>query len=138
MAIPEETLAVLVAKFAAVLPRLDERQRRLYLASEAEVLGHGGITAVARLAEVSKSTITRGWEELATGAEIPAVPVGAEDSLFRETPGRVGAVLTKPGCGRTARCRRSGEQVVEEYERNRCHTDFSSLASLFQLRLVGG
>lgn len=50
MTIPEEVLAVLDAKFAAVLPHLDERQRRLYLASEAEALGHGGIAAVARLA----------------------------------------------------------------------------------------
>ncbi|MHB0911448.1 ISAzo13 family transposase, partial [Streptomyces argenteolus] len=48
-----------------VLPHLDERQRRLYLASEAEALGHRGIAAVARLAEVSESTVTRGRAELA-------------------------------------------------------------------------
>ncbi|MFI6361051.1 ISAzo13 family transposase [Streptomyces sp. NPDC050743] len=70
MAIPEETLEVLDVKFAAVLPHLDERQRRLYLASEAEALGHGGITAVSRLAEVSESTIVRGQDELAAGAEV--------------------------------------------------------------------
>jgi hypothetical protein len=45
--ISEATLAVLDVKFAAVLPHLDERQRRLYLASEAAALGHSGITAVA-------------------------------------------------------------------------------------------
>jgi hypothetical protein len=67
--IPDEVLAVLDTKFAAVLPHLDERQRRLYLASEAEALGHGGIVAVARLAEVSESTIARGRDELAGGAE---------------------------------------------------------------------
>lgn len=50
-------------KFVAVLPHLDERQRRLYLASEAGALGHGGVTAVAGLAEVSESTIARGQEE---------------------------------------------------------------------------
>ncbi|MGY4907650.1 ISAzo13 family transposase, partial [Streptomyces sp. 900116325] len=65
MGILDEVLAVLDVKFAAVLPHLDERQRRLYLASEAEVLGHGGIAAVARLAEVSESTVARGREELA-------------------------------------------------------------------------
>jgi hypothetical protein len=53
-------MVVLDVKFAAVLPHLDERQRRLYLAAEADALGHGGITAVARLAEVSESTVTRG------------------------------------------------------------------------------
>jgi DNA-binding MurR/RpiR family transcriptional regulator len=77
VAIPEKILAVLDAKFTAVLPHLDERQRRLYLAAEAEALGHGGIAAVARLAEVSESTIARGRDELAargrsTGAGAPA------------------------------------------------------------------
>lgn len=67
MGIPEATLAVLDVKFAAILPHLDERQRRLYLASEAAALGHGGIAAVARLAEVSESTIARGRDGLATG-----------------------------------------------------------------------
>lgn len=38
---------VLVAKFAAVLPQLDERRRRLLLGAEAISLGRGGITAVA-------------------------------------------------------------------------------------------
>ncbi len=58
-------MAVLDVKFAALLPHLDERQRRLYLASESEALGHGGMAAVARLAEVSESTIMRGRAELA-------------------------------------------------------------------------
>ncbi|MCX5233395.1 ISAzo13 family transposase [Streptomyces sp. NBC_00233] len=66
----EVTLAALDAKLAAMLPHLDERQRRLYLASEAEALGHGGVAAVARLAEVSESTIARGRDELAGGAPV--------------------------------------------------------------------
>lgn len=57
MGISDQTLAALDVKLAALLPHLDERQRRLYLASEAQALGHSGITAVARLAEVSESTI---------------------------------------------------------------------------------
>ncbi|MCX5313339.1 ISAzo13 family transposase [Streptomyces sp. NBC_00154] len=68
MTIPGEVLAGLDMKFAVILPHLDERQRRLYLASEAEALGHGGIAAVARIAEVSESTVARGREELAAGA----------------------------------------------------------------------
>lgn len=70
MAIPEEVLAVLDQKFATVLPHLDERQRRLYLASEAKALGHGGIAAVSRLAEVAESTVARGCDELTAGAVV--------------------------------------------------------------------
>lgn len=68
MAIPETALAALDAKLTALLPHLDERQRRLYLASEANALGHGGTAAVARLAEVSESTIARGRAELSEDA----------------------------------------------------------------------
>lgn len=76
MAIPEKILAVLDAKFTAVLPHLDERQDRLYLAAEAEALGHGGISAVARLAEISESTIARGRDERRCVAHHHVEPVG--------------------------------------------------------------
>jgi len=33
---------------AAILPHLDERQRRLFAAAEAKAAGHGGIAAVSR------------------------------------------------------------------------------------------
>lgn len=46
--IPADVVSVLKAKFAAVLPHLDERSIRLVLAGEARSLGHGGIAAVAR------------------------------------------------------------------------------------------
>jgi len=67
VAISEAVTAVVDAKIAALLPHLNERQRRLFLAAEAGALGHGGIVAVARLAEVSESTIARGRAELAAG-----------------------------------------------------------------------
>jgi len=44
--------------------------------------------------------------------------VGAEGSLTREMPGRVGAALTKPGHIRIARWCGSGERGGEEYARN--------------------
>lgn len=47
-----------------MLPILDERQRRLYLAHEAKALGHGGITQVSRVSGVSRVTITRGISEI--------------------------------------------------------------------------
>jgi hypothetical protein len=45
--------------------------------------------------------------------------VGAEGSLIRVVPGRVGAALTKPGRASTARWCGSGEHDAEEYARNR-------------------
>ncbi|MFD5934141.1 ISAzo13 family transposase [Streptomyces sp. NPDC060333] len=59
--------AVLAAKFAAILPHLDERQRRLLIAAEAQSLGHGGIRAVARAAGVREATVSAGVRELDSG-----------------------------------------------------------------------
>jgi hypothetical protein len=43
---------------------LNERQRRLYAASEAIKLGHGGIAYVAQLLDCHRRTIERGLQEL--------------------------------------------------------------------------
>src|SRR2546427_7947452 len=51
---------VLSAKFDALLPHLDERQRRLVLAAEARWLGHGGIELVARASGTSRKTVAAG------------------------------------------------------------------------------
>jgi transposase len=67
MAFAVDTVESLTAKFSALLPHLDERQQRLYLASEARSLGHGGIAAVARAAGVSRQTVTNGVDELESG-----------------------------------------------------------------------
>ena len=69
MAISAEARQVLAAKFAVMLPHLDERQRRLYLGSEARALGHGGIAAVARAAGVAELTVAAGAAGLEAGAE---------------------------------------------------------------------
>jgi DNA-binding MurR/RpiR family transcriptional regulator len=50
-------------KLTALLPHLNERQRRLFLAAEARALGHGGVAQVARAAEVSRPTIQQGLRE---------------------------------------------------------------------------
>ncbi|WP_460764153.1 ISAzo13 family transposase, partial [Nocardiopsis oceani] len=90
MAISEKALTALDVKFTALLPHLDERQRRLYLASEANALGHGGTATVARLAEVSESTITRGRAELADDP----TPLGR---IRRPGGGRRSATERDPG-----------------------------------------
>jgi DNA-binding transcriptional ArsR family regulator len=43
---------------------LDERQWRLYLGNEAMSAGYGGVSKVSRITGVSRTTITRGIEEL--------------------------------------------------------------------------
>ncbi len=58
---------VLAAKFEALLPHLDERQRRLVLGAEARLLGHGGIGLVATAAGVSRKTVAAGVSELDAG-----------------------------------------------------------------------
>src|SRR5580704_3214519 len=65
----EEAVRVLAAKFAAIFPHLDERQRRLLMAAEARALGHGGIRLVARAAGVRQATVSAGVSELEAGAE---------------------------------------------------------------------
>ncbi|GAB3171288.1 hypothetical protein GCM10027162_12340 [Streptomyces incanus] len=55
------------AKFEAILPHLDERQRRLRIRAEARSLGHGGIRAVARAADVCEATVSLGMREPDSG-----------------------------------------------------------------------
>lgn len=45
-------------------PHLDERARRLFAASEARQLGHGGVSLVSRACGLSRVTITKGLREL--------------------------------------------------------------------------
>jgi len=52
-----------------LLSRLDEQQRRWYVALEAKKLGHGGIEKMAQLTGMDVSTIRRGGRELATNLE---------------------------------------------------------------------
>ncbi len=59
-------------RFAAVCELLDERSRRLVVAAEASVLGHGGISAVAQATGVSRPVIRQGMQELESG-EGPAI-----------------------------------------------------------------
>ena len=46
------------------MSNLDERTQRLYLASEADSLGRGGVTVVSRLAGVDRHTISKGIKEI--------------------------------------------------------------------------
>lgn len=71
----------LAEKYPGLLPYLNERQRRLYLAVEARAFGQGGIARVARATGVSRPTIQHGLRELRG-------PVAAPDRVRQTGGGR--------------------------------------------------
>ncbi len=96
MAIGAEIEEALTAKFASLLPHLDERQRRLAMGAEARVLGHGGIKAVARAAGVSTVTVSKGAAELEAGGDPlnrARRPGGGRKPATAVDPGLVDALL---------------------------------------------
>ena len=62
-------------RIKTMLPLLDERQRRIFLATEAISLGHGGVKAVSELSGVSRVTIIAGKKEVNGGGH-DTLPVG--------------------------------------------------------------
>ena len=59
-------------RYTALSPQLDERGRRCFAASEARAAGYGGIAATARATGIARSTIGRGFKDLADGSDLPA------------------------------------------------------------------
>src|SRR6266536_2167670 len=78
MRVSMEVRDQLAARFEVLLPHLNERQQRLALATEARLLGHGGVRFVVRTAGVSETTVRKGVFELEYGEEPCrlAVPAG--------------------------------------------------------------
>ena len=97
MTISEDVVAVLLVKFEAVLPYLDERSARLVLAGEARSLGYGGLRAVARASGASTSRIAQGIAELVSGEVAPAGRVrrtgGGRKNITATDPGLLAALL---------------------------------------------
>jgi DNA-binding phage protein len=85
-----EIEAVLAEKFAALLPHLNERQRRLAAAAEARALGRGGVSIVARAAGLSRPTVYKAL------AELDAPPLDV-DQVRAAGGGRKKVVDTDPG-----------------------------------------
>ena len=57
-------------RFTAIAPHLDERARRLLVATEARAAGYGGIAAVSQATGVAPSTIARGLQDLAAASPL--------------------------------------------------------------------
>ncbi len=84
-------------RFAGLGSELNERQRRLWAASEARSCGRGGIAAVVRATGIGKNTVVRGLAELREGTRLD--------------PGRV----RRPGAGRP-RLTESDPELLEALE----------------------
>jgi len=80
-------------KLEVMLPALNERQQRLFLAAEARYQGHRQISLIARLAGVARDTIQRGLQEL----EFPGSLENAAEKVREEGGGRKKAVDAQPG-----------------------------------------
>ena len=73
--------ATVAARFASISPYLDERQRRIWVGTEARVRGRGGVSLVARATGISRPRIYRALEEL-------------------EQPPQLDGRVRRPGAGR--------------------------------------
>ena len=62
-----ELEAIVVAKYAAVAPVLDERSRRVWAATESRAIGYGGDALVSAVTGLARATIRKGRQELARG-----------------------------------------------------------------------
>ena len=82
---------VLKQKFAALLPALNERGRRLAVAAEARSLGYGGVAKVARASGMGVATIWRGLKEI----KKPGRRINAS-SIRRSGGGRKSLVHAEP------------------------------------------
>jgi hypothetical protein len=96
MGADEAFLGRLGPSLLALLPRVDERARRLVLGMAAEAAGEGGTRAVAALTGMAPQTVAKGAAELAWGQDPPPGRVrrrGGGRKLLADTdPGLSGAL----------------------------------------------
>lgn len=83
-----------IEKIQLMIPLLNEKQRRIYLASEAIAIGHGGITEVSNASGVSRSVITAGVKEIKNN-DIDILSY--ESPIRRKGAGRKPITETQPG-----------------------------------------
>ncbi|MHB1606269.1 MAG: ISAzo13 family transposase [Leptospirales bacterium] len=103
-----ETDELIAARYGALERILDERQRRLYAAVEAKLLGHGGVKRVHEATGVARGSILAGMKELRQVSETVA---GEPHRVRRAGAGRKKLVEQDPGV------REALERLVEPVTR---------------------
>jgi transposase len=82
--------AAIRLRHEALGPVLDELGRRRFAAAEAQTAGHGGVSVVARITGIARSTIGRGLAELRNAVAPPAErvrrPGGGRKPLVTKDP----------------------------------------------------
>ena len=84
----------IVEKIQTMLPLLNEKQKRLYLASEAMAIGRGGVAEVSRASGMSRSVINAGIKDIK--AKDPDV-LSENAPIRRKGAGRKPITETQPG-----------------------------------------
>jgi hypothetical protein len=95
--IPATVVSSIREKFTVLRGALDERARRLWAATEATAIGHGGLKAVSVATGMAQSTIRFGQAELAgTAGDVPPPrvrrPGGGRKRLTEKNPGLAAAL----------------------------------------------
>jgi hypothetical protein len=69
----QKKVSSLKKKLKIILPKLDEKQRRLLVALEAKELGYGGVSLLSNLTGMSRQTIHNGIDELISSPRVHSV-----------------------------------------------------------------
>ena len=85
-----ESDSAIKARIEKVLPLLNERQSRMYLAAESASIGRGGKTRIAKLASVTRKTIAKGEKEIVEESK------HSETRIRKEGGGRKKAIIHQP------------------------------------------
>lgn len=101
----KRSASVAERKWLKVLGTLNEFQARLFVAARASELGRGGVSRLARVTGMSRSTIAKGMQELRGSG---AVKIPGEGRLRRAGGGRKRSTEVDPGLERVL------EQLMEE------------------------
>jgi Rhodopirellula transposase DDE domain len=87
-------------KYKLLRAAMDERLNRLWAASEAIMIGRGGVTLVAEATGLSRVTIRAGIQELEALGLVPAIRVTPRQAVSRPIRVGWGDRIRRPGGGR--------------------------------------
>lgn len=79
---------LLKEKYDLLLPHLNEKQKRLYLASEVIALGRGGLIKIANLSKFTKVTLLRGIKELRSNITENDIDITKDKRIRKKGGGR--------------------------------------------------